>query len=117
MHLYLNRQGAAPEEWLVSVLCEHFGYKPREALWELYGIEWEQAPAGLHWTILQMRAYAEAKTAVEAHRKNNKVPLEHTAMVDRVYEIEQMIGEEKRRAAQGGEGCPPPDGQAEGVSQ
>jgi len=84
-------------------LCEHFGYSLRQALWELYGIRWEQAPSGLHWTILEMRAYVQAKDAVDRDRKDkgkHKAPLDVTPMIRRVWEIEKAIGAEKRARAQ-----------------
>ena len=81
----------------MSLLCEHFGYTVTQALWELYGVEFEQAPAGLHWTILQMRAYAQAKDAVDRHARDSKVPLDVTPTVREVWEIMKLIGEEKRQ--------------------
>ena len=81
-------------------MCEHYGYTLRQALWELYGVRWEQAPAGLHWTILEMRAYAQAYEQVKLHRQDSKRhPLEVTPMVQRVREIQMAIGMEKQARA------------------
>lgn len=98
LHHYLNGDGAAPEEWAISLLCEHFGYSVTQALWELYGVHWEQAPAGLHWTILEMRAYAQAYEVVKYGDDEAKRRHPGTA---RVYEVIAMIAEEKRAKAQG----------------
>lgn len=66
-------------------------------MWEQYGVRWEQAPSGLHWTILEMRAYAIAYEQVKLNRKNSKRhPLEVTPMVQRVQEIQMAIGMEKQ---------------------
>ncbi len=97
LHRYLNGDGAAPEEWALSVLCEAFGYSLREALWELYGVRWEQAPAGLHWAILEMRAYAQAYDAVKYGDTDAK---RRHPMTATVYEIMRLIAEEKRATAQ-----------------
>ncbi len=62
-------------------------------MWELYGVEWEQAPAGLHWTILEMRAYAQAYEVVRHGTDEQK--RQHPG-VTRVYEVIAAIAEEKR---------------------
>jgi hypothetical protein len=93
LHLHLNGEGAAPEEWALSVLCESFGYTLRQALWELYGVRWEQAPAGLHWTILQLRAYAQAWEIV---KHGDDAAKRRCPMTARVYEIIGLIAEQKR---------------------
>lgn len=73
-------------------------------MWELYGVRWEQAPAGLHWTILEMRAYVQAYEAVKLNRKDSKRhPLEVTPMVQRVREIQMAIGMEKQARARAGQ--------------
>lgn len=80
------------------MLCEHFGYSVREALYEMYGIEWEQVPERLHWTILEMRAYAKAKAQVDVSRKDKNYRLDITDAVRLVWQIEREIAEERRKS-------------------
>lgn len=89
-HLFLEGEedGAAPEAWLISRLCEEFGCRPSEALDE---------PAGLTLEIMELRAYARAKAELEAAQKEEDVP--RTPMVERVWEVQGEIW--KRRQAQG----------------
>lgn len=77
----------------MSAYCEHFGYTVRQALWELYGVEWEQAPLGLHERILTVRAYAQAYDVVK--HGDDEAKRRHP-MTAKVYEIMRLIAEEKR---------------------
>lgn len=79
------------------MLCEGFGYTVTQALWELTGIEWESAPAGLHWDILALRGYADARRQVDANRKDKNYKLDITPLVRVVWDTERAIAEEKRR--------------------
>jgi len=82
-----------PEEWAVSAYCEAFGYKPTEALRELYGLEWDEAPYGLHETILMLRAYANAKAVVAS---GDRKAIQRCPMAGKVYEITMEIANENR---------------------
>lgn len=81
-HLFLEGEedGAAPEAWLISRLCEEFGCRPSEALDE---------PAALTLEIMELRAYARAKAELEAAQKEEDVP--RTPMVERVWEVQHAL--------------------------
>ena len=53
--------------------------------------ELEEAPNGLIWEILELRAYADAKRAVDRNRADKKQPLDVTKMVRRVWDTEREI--------------------------
>ena len=84
------------------MLCEAFGYRLREALWEVYGVEWEQAPPSLHWTILEMRGYVQAYHAVKSGDDEAK---RRHPMTAKVYEVMRLIAEEKRKRHESGSAC------------
>jgi len=87
----------APEEWFVSRVCEEFGCLPSEALAEL-----QDGPTRLVLDVMELRAYAEAKRAVEQIYKEAKARVERdqdmagldlpeAPMVKLVIEIQREI--------------------------
>jgi hypothetical protein len=85
----------APEQWLVSRVCEEFGCLPSEAL-----VEIEEGPTQLVLDIMELRAYAGAKRIVEqvyeaskrAAISGGEMPdMPVTPMVRRVVEIMQEL--------------------------
>jgi len=81
----------APEQWLISRVCEEFGCLPSEAV-----VEIEEGPTQLVLDIMELRAYANAKRVVDqvyeastqaiaAGREPPNVP--ETPMIRRVVEI------------------------------
>lgn len=78
----------APKEWLLSRICEEFQCTPDVAL---------RQDASLALDIMELRAYAQAKAALEQAKSEQDVP--KSPMVDRVFEVKQEI----RRRQQDGE--------------
>jgi phage tail protein X len=85
----------APEQWLVSRVCEEFGCLPSEAL-----VEIEEGPTQLVLDIMELRAYANAKRIVEqvyeaskrAAVSGGEMPeLPASPMIERVVEIMQEL--------------------------
>lgn len=64
MHLALEGQGPLPFEHFLGRLCEEFHCLPSVAY-----REWLEAPAGLLETIIEYRAYRQAKAAFETSPK------------------------------------------------
>lgn len=85
---------AAPEEWLVSRLCEEFNCLPSAAVREL-----EEGIPGLAYDVMELRAYARAKAALDAAEKPEDVPT--SPMVARVWAVMAEI-HRRRRGAKGG---------------
>ncbi len=54
-HLFLEGKGEAPEEALISAICQAFNCTPTQALAEL-----REGPYGLVWRVLDWRNYADA---------------------------------------------------------
>lgn len=69
--------GAAPDEWLLSRICEEFNCTPAEAV---------EQPLGLVLDILELRAYARAKDQLDRAKSEADVP--RTAAVERVFEVQ-----------------------------
>ena len=81
----------APEQWLVSRVCEEFGCLPSEAI-----VEIEEGPTQLVLDIMELRAYANAKQVVDqvyeaakrAAQTGGEMPdVPETPMIKRVVEI------------------------------
>lgn len=89
LFLALNGEGPVPTEWWISRLCEEFHCLPSEAL-----REWRTAPAELLETIVEFRAFAQAKAVVERAKKKSDIP--DTAMCHLVQEIEFDLVERER---------------------
>jgi len=70
-----------PEDWLVSRICEEFGCVPSVAVRELTEDSERRAL-----TILELRAYANTKAAVEAAKMPSEVPVGR--MADLVQRVE-----------------------------
>lgn len=64
MHLSLDSEGAPPEEWLVSRICEEFHCTPLEAV---------DQPYDLTLTIMHLRNYAATKSAIDSAKKQSDI--------------------------------------------
>ncbi len=78
----LEGHGEPPEEWIVSRICDEFGCLPSVAIREM-----EETPAGLLWTILDMRAYARAKADIDRAKEDDSAEIEYSEMHDLVEEM------------------------------
>jgi len=76
-------------------LCEEFHCRPSQAL-----REWQQAPCDLLETILEFRAYAQAKHVVENAKSRTDIP--QTPLTQLVQEIEFEIAAEDIEAQRRG---------------
>lgn len=74
----------------MSRLCEEFHCLPTEAVREL-----EEGIPGLAYDVLELRAYARAKAALDAAEKKEDVPI--SPMVARVWGVMHEL--KKRRGA------------------
>lgn len=86
-HHSLDGEGGAPDEWIISRVCEEFHCLPAEAIDAI-----ENDIGGLIFTIIELRSYAKAKeefdsTPMEKRRKS--------AMMDKVSEIRTEIAKAK----------------------
>lgn len=70
-----------PEEWLISRICEEFGCLPSQAV-----EEFEDGPTQLVLDVMTLRAYAQAKVAVE---QGGDLPA--TPMVRKVMQIREEL--------------------------
>jgi hypothetical protein len=89
----LDGRGAPPDEWLLSRLCEELGV-PLVAGGAL------DQPLALALDVLELRAYARAKAALEAAEKPEDVP--RTPAVGWVGEVQAALWQE-RQARRGAE--------------
>jgi hypothetical protein len=69
-----------PDDWLVSRVCEEFTCLPMQAAQEL-----ERDPEHRALAILELRAYARAKAALDRAEKMGDVPM--TPMVEWVMKV------------------------------
>lgn len=78
-----------PDDWLISRVCEEFGVSPSEAV---------QQPVALTLRIMELRAYARAKEAVErAQSEDDATEWQKTVVFETMEEIaqrRQQAGEE-----------------------
>lgn len=81
-----------PPEWLISRVCEEFGCLPSEAVRELM-----EDPTQLALDILELRAYARAKAALEQAERPEDVP--RTRMVEEVWGVLHELLRRKRAGA------------------
>ena len=90
LHRFLD--GAAsepPEEWVISRVCEEFHCLPSAAIEEL-----EAGPLNLATDIIMLRAYAEAKRAVDGAKSEDDLP--NSPLIDQVMEIQAELIKEQR---------------------
>ena len=69
-----------PDEWIISRICEEFNCLPSEALGELM-----DEPRGMALDIMELRAYARAKDALDNAEKKEDVA--DDPMVAKVWEV------------------------------
>lgn len=89
LHLYLaGRPGAdPPDEWIISLLCEAFNCPPDVAI---------RQPLELSFRIIELRAYARTKAAVDAADSDKQMP--KGPMADLVFAVEhEMLKERQAR--------------------
>jgi hypothetical protein len=84
-----NDEVKPPFEWVVSRICEEFHCLPTAAVNELF-----DDPGGMAIEILELRAYARAKEALDNAKSKNDVP--SSPMVDKVMEIQSELVKRKR---------------------
>ena len=73
-----------PLEWTISRVCEEFHCLPSEAAREIM-----EDPAQMAFDIMELRAYARAKEALDNAKNSKDVP--KGVLVDRVWEIEHEL--------------------------
>ena len=76
-----------PFEWAVSRICEEFHCLPSEAMKEIM-----DDPSQMAFDIMELRAYAAAKEALDNAKKESDIP--KSPMVEKVWEV---IGELVKR--------------------
>jgi hypothetical protein len=84
-----DEEAKPPWEWVVSRICEEFHCLPTAAVNELF-----DDPSGMAIDILELRAYANAKEALDNAKSKNDVP--SSPMVDMVMEIKAELVKRKR---------------------
>ncbi len=84
-----NNEAKPPFEWVVSRICEEFHCLPTAAINELF-----DDPSGMAIEILELRAYARAKEALDNAKSKNDVA--GSPMVDLVMEVQEELVKRKR---------------------
>ena len=69
-----------PIEWTISRVCEEFHCLPTEAMQEIMN-----DPSHMAFDVMELRAYASAKEALDNAKRPEDVP--KSKAVDRVWEI------------------------------
>ena len=78
-----------PFQWLISRICEEFHCLPSEALTELL-----DEPRGMALDILELRAYARAKEAMDNAKRKEDIP--DSPMVGQVWEVQHELMRRRR---------------------
>jgi hypothetical protein len=86
-HHSLDGNGGAPDEWIISRVCEEFHCLPSEAIEAI-----EDDVGGLLFTIIELRSYARAKEDYENTPMDKR---KKSYMMDKVSEIKTAIAKEK----------------------
>lgn len=81
-----------PFEWIISRICEEFNCLPSAALRELMN-----DPAQMAIDIMELRAYARTKEAIDNAHSDKDIPA--SPMVDQVFSIQAELL--KRRQTNG----------------
>ena len=96
LHRALDGVGPTPFTFLISRLCEEFGYTPEQAV-----RAWQRAPEGFLEQVMEARAYARTKAACDAARTRKERPT--GPLADLVTAIEfELAQEEMETEAHGG---------------
>lgn len=86
----MEGEGEPPWEWIVSRVCEEFGCLPSDAVRELM-----DDPAGLALDVMELRAYARAKEALDSAKKAGDEPT--GPMADMVWEVMSELLKRRKR--------------------
>lgn len=91
LHRALDGEGPLPLVFLISRLCEEFGYHPEQAL-----RAHQQAPDGFLEQVLEARAYAATKAAIDRAATRKEQP--RGRLADLVREIDMELAQEALHA-------------------
>jgi hypothetical protein len=86
LHRAFLGRGPAPEEWLISQVCESFGCLPSDAVREI-----EETPAGLIWRILEMREYRRLLQESQQPSGDEDGPVEEFGDDERADTLQELM--------------------------
>lgn len=97
MYRFLEGEDNAPMPplWWLSRLSEEFHCRASEAL-----EEWERAPVGLLEQIIEMRAFAAAKSIVDQARDRKDIPRTPMCQLVQRIEFERVQAEREAKAVE-----------------